>query len=248
MSSSDDDVIGRPSRAKRPDPINTDPPKKKTGAELLAEMRAKRAALSGAKTPSAGTPAGTPGKSKLSASQMLERLRSSRANTPLAGRKGNSTPMAGGASGLTGGKVTAASIAMNNAQNIWNETMSTLRVQQRKHAVHKQADNRPDPELHLIGEITAASGFGPNGISVRYEFVTVYVDWTFFFVLFFVVVLFCLACTFVAITFPAKCCVGGEGELNSPLACIWHLTLWFPNHSTVPLNQPTTTTAFRYLL
>ena len=71
--------------------------------------------------------------------------------------------------------MTAAGIAMNNAQNIWNETMSTLRINQRKHAVHKQAEKRPDPELHIIGEIMAASGFGPHGVSCRYEFVTVYV-------------------------------------------------------------------------
>lgn len=53
--------------------------------------------------------------------------------------------------------------------------MSTLRINQRKHAVHKQAEKRPDPELHIIGEIVAASGFGPHGVSCRYEFVTVYV-------------------------------------------------------------------------
>ena len=64
---------------------------------------------------------------------------------------------------------------MNTAQSIWNDTMSTLRLNQRKHAVHRQAEKRPDPELHLIGEIVSASGFGPNGVSCRYEFVTAYV-------------------------------------------------------------------------
>jgi len=157
-SSSDDEIIGR-SRP-RPQPIDTNPPAKKTGAQLLAELRAKRAA--GLATPGrSGTPMGSPGGSAL-----LERLRASRAAQ---------SPTAGGQSGEPPQKITAASIAMSNAQNIWNDTMSTLRLNQRKHAVHKQAERRPTPELHIIGEIVAASGFGPHGVSCRYEFVTVYV-------------------------------------------------------------------------
>lgn len=87
-SSSDDEIIGR-ARKPKPAPIDTDPPppaatKPKTGAERLAELRAKRLAATGGATP--GGAAGTP--SKLSGSAALDRLRASRAAQSPGGRLG----------------------------------------------------------------------------------------------------------------------------------------------------------------
>eukprot|EP00750_Incisomonas_marina_P006429 INCI14549.2.p1 GENE.INCI14549.2~~INCI14549.2.p1 ORF type:complete len:380 (+),score=52.27 INCI14549.2:108-1142(+) len=181
-SSSDDEIIGR-ARKPKPAPIDTNPlvPKTKTNAERLAELRSSRLAATGGATPGAGgrggvaaAGGGTPSKKSLG-SAALDRLRAQRAAQSPGGRLGATMD------GAPPERVTAAGIAMNNAQNIWNETMSTLRINQRKHAVHKQAEKRPDPELHIIGEIMAASGFGPHGVSCRYEFVTVAeedTDWT----------------------------------------------------------------------